>query len=200
MPNTGIAADTTALNAGSQATGNINAGNAAHNASMNSAAQWFNGAGNSNQSAASIGLGLNNAQLQRNQIQNQQLNSTLGGIGSLAGLGMGFLGMRRGGVIKNYRPQMSGGRSRSGPKGLSYFGVKPKYAEGGMIQGPGTGTSDSIPASIEGKQPIALSNGEAVLNKEAVGLVGEDFIHRINAGGLAMLKRNGQEEGEQYGS
>lgn len=58
-----------------------------------------------------------------------------------------------------------------------------------MIEGPGTGTSDSIPASIEGVQPIKLSNGEAVLNKEAVGLVGEQFIHNINAGGLAMLAR-----------
>ena len=56
------------------------------------------------------------------------------------------------------------------------------------------GTSDSIPAIIEGEQPIRLSNGEAVLNKEAVELVGEDFVHRINAGGLAMLKRGGREE------
>ena len=46
-----------------------------------------------------------------------------------------------------------------------------------------------FPASIEGVQPIRLSNGEAVLNKEAVELVGEDFVHRVNAGGLAMLEK-----------
>jgi hypothetical protein len=63
------------------------------------------------------------------------------------------------------------------------------YAEGGMIEGPGTGTSDSIPATIEGVQPIRLSNGEAVLNEEAVKLVGEPFVHNINAAGLMMLEK-----------
>lgn len=39
-----------------------------------------------------------------------------------------------------------------------------------MIRGPGTGTSDSIPAVIQGKNgttPAAVSNGEAYLNKQA---------------------------------
>ena len=66
------------------------------------------------------------------------------------------------------------------------------YTSGGLIQGPGTGTSDSIPATIEGTEPIQVSNGEAVLNEAAVNLVGEDFIHRINAGGLAMLEKGGR--------
>ena len=55
---------------------------------------------------------------------------------------------------------------------------------GGLISGPGSGSSDSILAVIEGIQPIRLSNGEAVLNRKAVELVGDDFIHRINAGDL----------------
>jgi hypothetical protein len=29
-------------------------------------------------------------------------------------------------------------------------------------------------------QPIRLSDGEAVLNAEAVKLLGEDFVHRVN--------------------
>ena len=85
-------------------------------------------------------------------------------------------GLRTGGVIKNYNAY-----------GLSTLRRK-DYAEGGIVQGPGTGTSDSIPASIEGVQPIRLSNGEAVLNRKAVELVGEDFIHRLN-GALALVKR-----------
>jgi hypothetical protein len=48
------------------------------------------------------------------------------------------------------------------------------------VQGPGTATSDSVPAVTEDMQPIRLSNGEAVLNAEAVKLLGEDFIHPVN--------------------
>lgn len=85
MPNTGIAADSVALNAGNSATSNLNAGNAAHAAGLNSAAQWFGGAQAGNQLAANIGLGLYQGQLQANQAQQQ----AMGGIGSLIGtLGM----------------------------------------------------------------------------------------------------------------
>ena len=85
MPATGLAADATALNAGSSAVGNLNAGNAAHTAGLSSAAQWFGGAQAGNNSAANIGLGLYQGQLQANQ----QQQDALGGIGSLVGtLGM----------------------------------------------------------------------------------------------------------------
>ncbi len=69
-------------------------------------------------------------------------------------------------------------------------------AEGdsGVIRGPGTASSDSIPATIEELQPVRLSNGEAVLNAEAVKLLGEDFVHRINSAGLSGLKPRAVEE------
>lgn len=51
---------------------------------------------------------------------------------------------------------------------------KNKYAEGGSVSGPGTGTSDSILA--------ALSNGEFVINAKAVQEIGVDALHRINSG------------------
>jgi hypothetical protein len=35
------------------------------------------------------------------------------------------------------------------------------------------------------------------LNKEAVELLGEAFIHRINAGGLAMLKDKSEDVAER---
>jgi hypothetical protein len=197
MPATGLSADSTALNAGNSAVGNLNASNQAHNASMNSAAQWFGGAQAGNSSAANIGLGLYQGQLQGAQMKQDALS----GIGSLIGtLGMagGMAMARKGGVIKNNSvyglsslPYVSRDASiRKSPGGLSMLRRK-GYAEGGMIDGPGTGTSDSIPATIEGVQPIRVSNGEAVLNKAAVDLVGEDFVHRINAGGLAMLAKKG---------
>lgn len=85
MPNTGIAADSLALNAGNSAIGNMGAGNNMHNANSAAAAQWFGGATNSNASAANIGLGLHQSQLQATQ----QQNDLLGGVGSLIGtLGM----------------------------------------------------------------------------------------------------------------
>lgn len=41
-----------------------------------------------------------------------------------------------------------------------------------LIRGPGTGTSDSIPAVIDGKQPAALSDGEYVIPAKAVAVLG----------------------------
>lgn len=54
----------------------------------------------------------------------------------------------------------------------------------GKVQGPGTGTSDSVPAEIDGRQPAALSSGEFVMSKAAVGLSGEEIFEAINDAGL----------------
>lgn len=55
----------------------------------------------------------------------------------------------------------------------SFMGVK--KATGGYISGPGSSTSDSIPAM--------LSNGEYVLNASSVDAIGVDNLNRINAAG-----------------
>lgn len=50
-------------------------------------------------------------------------------------------------------------------------GIRELIPEARMIRGPGTGTSDSIPAYIQGpsgRTPAALSNGEAYVPKRAV--------------------------------
>ena len=49
----------------------------------------------------------------------------------------------------------------------------PKRASGGMLYGPGTGTSDSI--------PIMASNGEYVMSASAVKAYGPKFMDKINA-------------------
>jgi TP901 family phage tail tape measure protein len=46
------------------------------------------------------------------------------------------------------------------------------FAMGGFVSGPGTGTSDSIPAM--------LSNGEYVIKASAVGAYGVDFLNALN--------------------
>lgn len=52
--------------------------------------------------------------------------------------------------------------------------VTPAFANGGLVRGPGTGTSDSINAR--------LSNGEFVMTAEATKRVGPDTLNAINKG------------------
>jgi hypothetical protein len=54
------------------------------------------------------------------------------------------------------------------------------YAEGGLIAGPGTGTSDSIPAAV-GSTPLAVSNGEYRIPAAVVAALGQDFFDKIIA-------------------
>lgn len=56
-------------------------------------------------------------------------------------------------------------------------------ATGGSVDGPGTGTSDSIPAM--------LSNGEYVLNAQAVDRLGVPFLNGLNTGRLRGFASGG---------
>lgn len=56
-------------------------------------------------------------------------------------------------------------------------------ASGGSVAGPGTGTSDSIPAM--------LSNGEYVLNAHAVDRLGVPFLNGLNTGRLRGFASGG---------
>lgn len=186
MPTTGIAADTAALNAGNAATNNIAGMSNIRNANMNLAGNWFQGAQGANASAGNLMLGQYGQQINAWGQHEQNKASSLAGFGQLGGLGMSMLtGLRKGGMIRGntaYSRKLPPGKLR-----------RRGYVAGGLIEGPGTGTSDSIAAVIEDVEPVRLSNGEAVLNQEAVELVGEDFVHRVNRGGLALLedKRRG---------
>lgn len=55
------------------------------------------------------------------------------------------------------------------------------FAEGGVVRGPGTGTSDSILAR--------LSNGEGVLTARAMSYVGEDWLNQLNADPVSAITR-----------
>lgn len=57
------------------------------------------------------------------------------------------------------------------------------FAIGGSVDGPGTGTSDSIPAM--------LSNGEYVLNAQAVDRLGVPFLNGLNTGRLRGFASGG---------
>ena len=58
-----------------------------------------------------------------------------------------------------------------------------KYATGGLITGPGTGTSDSILAR--------LSNGEYVMSADAVRMFGTGLLDQMNAGQLPAFATGG---------
>ena len=71
-----------------------------------------------------------------------------------------------------------GGSARIGLSGL-YQQDPDGYANGGQIVGPGTGTSDSIPAVVDGQEPIKVSAGEFVIPKDVVDALGADFFDNL---------------------
>lgn len=70
----------------------------------------------------------------------------------------------------------------SGGFGAFISGLFKGFATGGLVSGPGTSTSDSIPAR--------LSAGEYVLRAAAVRRLGVDFLHALN-GGLSVPRWQG---------
>ena len=58
-------------------------------------------------------------------------------------------------------------------------GAKGRYATGGMITGPGNGTSDSIPATTDTGNSIKVSNGEFIIPKHVVMAKGTDFFNKM---------------------
>lgn len=64
----------------------------------------------------------------------------------------------------------------------------PGFAGGGaipvagkLLDGPGTGTSDSIPAVIDGVRPAGLSSGEFVIPEKVVRAKGTEFFEKLIA-------------------
>ena len=89
-----------------------------------------------------------------------------------------------------------GSRFASGG-GVGMQGMEPRDASMmGEMRGPGTETSDSIPATIDGQQPARLSDGEFVVSAEAVDLTGEEILEAINRAGLEKrgLEPRGQDD------
>jgi hypothetical protein len=72
---------------------------------------------------------------------------------------------------------VGGGVGRQGLEG-------PDASNMGELQGPGTETSDSIPATIDGQQPAALSTGEVVMNAAVPKLSGDEILAALNEAGL----------------
>lgn len=82
------------------------------------------------------------------------------GVGGMGGYGQGHGGSTLGAYIAPFS-------GYGGPKA----GVA-QFAEGGMLEGPGDGMSDSLAAKIDGSQPAALSQGEFVVPADVVSHLG----------------------------
>jgi hypothetical protein len=89
-------------------------------------------------------------------------NMPAGGLAAIQGMREGYSPMTtRDGNI----PQFANGGISDGNLG--------DYSDGGrMLKGPGDGVSDSIPATINGKQPARLADGEFVIPARIVSEIG----------------------------
>jgi hypothetical protein len=102
------------------------------------------------------------------------------GLLGLIGDGLGGIGDMFGGLFSSIGSLFSGGGGFNFGSILSLFGGF--FADGGLIRGPGTGTSDSILA--------AVSNGEFIVNakatKQNLGL-----LHALNSGQMPAFATGG---------
>lgn len=57
----------------------------------------------------------------------------------------------------------------------------PSFADGGIVRGPGTGRSDSIPAVIDGAVPARVSNGEMIIPGQVAERIGRPRLESLVA-------------------
>ena len=87
----------------------------------------------------------------------------------LAGGGIASLYSNPDGTVAQNTPAEGYGAARlSNLSDMQFSG----YKRGGFLDGPGDGMSDSIPATIEGKQPARLADGEFVIPADVVSHLG----------------------------
>ncbi|MBQ9256144.1 MAG: tape measure protein [Acidaminococcaceae bacterium] len=77
-------------------------------------------------------------------------------------------------MVTSLFSKFSGGGSTFSLDPMAIASAPVRNASGGYISGPGTGTSDSIPAM--------LSNGEYVINAKAASQLGLPFLDALNSG------------------
>jgi hypothetical protein len=89
------------------------------------------------------------------------------------------------------------GEQRMASGGLSDLGG---YSDGGhLLRGPGDGVSDSIPATIGGKQPARLADGEFVIPARIVSELGNGSTDAGARKLYAMMDRVQQARGQTVG-
>ena len=99
-------------------------------------------------------------------------------------------------LMYGHNPDIVGRMAPDIKRRMAQGGIVQAYNMGGYVEGPGTATSDSIPAQIyQGGQPVreaALSDGEFVVNARTVKALGDGD----RDAGAARLYRMQQEMAE----
>jgi hypothetical protein len=102
----------------------------------------------------------------------------------------------RGGV-SDMGIDVSTGMQRMADGGVSHLG---DYSDGGrLLRGPGDGVSDSIPATIAGKRPARLADGEFVIPARIVSELGTGSTEAGARKLYAMMNRVQQARGQTTG-
>jgi len=134
-------------------------------------------------------------------------NEDLLASGAIGRANGGIVGLAGGGMVPSQMPDLSNRETAylMGAQALQ-DAMSPQmgYAMGGLIEGPGTGTSDDIPATIyQNGMPVdhaLLSNGEVVLSRKDLANMAPDG----NADTAAQMVGNapngtrGQKAAEMY--
>jgi hypothetical protein len=150
MPAQSLAQNGQALSAGASASGINTSGMNTALATQGAAMSGLGGAASTYGNVASGYNNLYSNQLQATQMNNQNSQSQMAGLGSLVGVGASL--------------------------------AMPFMADGGKVKGPGTGTSDSVPAvNKDSGQRIQLSNGEYVLSADTVKALSTKYLDNLQA-------------------
>ena len=161
------------------------------------------GSGGGGGGGDSLGLFADQARIeqvlaQQAQMQAAQPQSGMNGKGGIGNQGM-TPGVRGGGgdgnmslIGQSQRNQLSpiSLRENINSLNLSDTGQRSlKLAKGGYLDGAGDGMSDSIPATIEGKQPARLADGEFVIPADVVSHLGNGSTKAGSQRLYAMLDK-----------
>jgi len=77
-----------------------------------------------------------------------------------------------------YRPDLYG-ENYQGPAAYGAMMGETQFRHGGRIRGPGSGTSDSVPAIVDGRKQIKVSNGEFIIPDDVVRVKGQEFFDNL---------------------
>ncbi len=108
------------------------------------------------------------------------------GVQNQATSGMQAVGSMYGSNASGYQnlgnaQQQAAADSAAGWGQLAGMGMSAmKFADGGKVNGPGSGTSDSVKAvNTDNTQPIRLSNGEYIVSADVVKAKGQEFFDKL---------------------
>lgn len=107
-----------------------------------------------------------------------QYANDMAGTGRFVGGISNKFGNWAGDKISNWWSNRNGGNNDMAA-GLAAGASGGFYADGGLVEGPGNGTSDSVPATVDGQEPARLSNGEYVIPANVVRQKGVEFFDKL---------------------